>query len=195
MSHPGGSILRVDINSFWDTIDAARSRSGPSQPLGDALASDLAGRSRQDILDYQERFDELHAALYRWDVWAAAYIIGGGCSDDGFLDFRAGLIAQGRDWYQRVSAFPDSLADHPAVTAVAPEPSQDEPLFDEVANYAAIEAFERLTGGEEDFYDAFSSVRLEPGDAAADPAGEAFDFDDDQQMRRRLPRLAALYLA
>jgi hypothetical protein len=43
------------------------------------------------------------------------YLIGGGCSDDGFIDFRAGLIAQGRDWYERAAASPDDLADHPDV--------------------------------------------------------------------------------
>jgi hypothetical protein len=37
-------------------------------------------------------------------VWAAAYLIGGGCSGDAFIDFRAGVIAQGRDWYEKVAA-------------------------------------------------------------------------------------------
>ena len=55
----------------------------------------MATRTRQDILQYQERFDEVHAALYRWDVWGAAYLIAGVCSDDSFVDFRAGLRAQG----------------------------------------------------------------------------------------------------
>src|SRR5205823_6840092 len=45
--------------------------------------------------------------LYRHDMWAGAYLIGGGCSDDGFISFRARLIAQGRDWYKKAS--PDSL--------------------------------------------------------------------------------------
>ncbi|MEU9193200.1 DUF4240 domain-containing protein [Streptomyces hundungensis] len=30
-------------------------------------------------------------AVYRWDVWVAAYFIGGGGSDDRFTDFTAGL--------------------------------------------------------------------------------------------------------
>ncbi|MFD6821443.1 DUF4240 domain-containing protein [Streptomyces sp. NPDC060085] len=50
---------------------------------------------------------------------AAAYLIGGGCSNDSFMDFRAGLIALGRDWYEKATADPDSLADHPAVIAAA----------------------------------------------------------------------------
>lgn len=47
----------------------------------------------QRILEYAERFDELHDALYRWDVLAAAYLIAGGCPDDSFIDLRAGVRA------------------------------------------------------------------------------------------------------
>jgi len=184
----------VDISTFWDIIETARARSGPGEPFDQALAGYLATRSRQDILEYQERFDDVHAALYRRDVWAAAYLIGGGCSDDGFTDFRAGLIAQGHAWYQQVAASPDSLAGHPAVTASAPDPSQDEPLFDEAVSYAAAEAFERLTGGDDDFYDALDHHQDARQHSDHDPAGKDFDFNDDNQMRRHLPQLAALYL-
>lgn len=59
--------------------------------------------------------EDVHQALYRWDVWAAAYLIGGGCSDDSFMDFRAGLIAQGRDWYQKAAASPASGLAAPSV--------------------------------------------------------------------------------
>lgn len=48
-----------------------------------------------------------------------AYLIGGGCSDDRFSDFTAGLVALGREWYERASACPDSLAGHPAVRTAA----------------------------------------------------------------------------
>ncbi|MEV7233888.1 DUF4240 domain-containing protein [Streptomyces sp. NPDC051020] len=87
--------------------------------------------------------------MYRWDVWAAAYLIGGGCSDDSFMDFRAGLIALGRDWYERAAACPDSLAEHPAVIAAA-EAQEDEAVFYEDVNYAASGAFKRIAGDEED---------------------------------------------
>lgn len=46
--------------------------------------------------------------LYRYDLWAAAYLIGGGCSDDSFTDFRAGLIGQGCDWYEQATTSSDS---------------------------------------------------------------------------------------
>jgi hypothetical protein len=48
-------------------------------------------------------------------VWGAAYIIHGGCSDDAFWDFRAGLIALGRTRYESALARPDTLAAIPDV--------------------------------------------------------------------------------
>ncbi len=186
-------ILAVDTDSFWDIIATAMAQNGPGTPFHQSLTDCLAAGAEQDILQYQERFDDLHAALYRWDVWAGAYLIGGGCSDDGFIDFRAGLIAQGRDWYERAAASPDNLADHPAVVGAA-GPSQTSPLFDELVNYAAARAFDRVTGTRDGFYDAWTHYRGPRVHGSHRPAGEGFDFDDTHEMRGRLPRLSAILL-
>jgi hypothetical protein len=181
----------VDTDDFWELIEAARASAVAGRPFHEVLADLLAARAEQEILDYQEKFDEAHQALYRWDVWAAAYLIGGGCSDDSFMDFRAGLIAQGRGWYQKAADSPDSLAEHPAVAAAARRP-WDNPLFYEKVNYAASYAFQRVSGDDHAFWDALNA-RDESERTPAD-MGEDFDFGDEQEMRRRLPRLAALCL-
>lgn len=181
----------VNIGTFWEIIETARASAAPGRPVHRCLARHLAALTEQEILEYQERFDEVHGALYRWDVWAAAYLIGGGCSDDSFIDFRAGLIAQCRDWYDQAAVCPDSLAGHPAVTATT-GPAWDRPLFDEQVNYAASYVFELVTGDEGAFYDAWAS-RQRPDRSLVD-MGEEFDFDDGVEMRRRMPRLSALFL-
>jgi hypothetical protein len=173
----------METRAFWAIIESAQS----GQPFDEALVDVLAARSRRDILEYHERFGELQSALYRWDVWAAAYLIGGGCSDDSFIDFRAGLIAQGQDWYEKVVASPDSLAGHPAIIS-----ETGQILFYEQVNYAAPRAFERIGGSMAAFSAALNPDRA-PRDNDAD-MGEDFDFDDPQEMRRRLPRLAAACL-
>ena len=179
----------IDITAFWDLIEAARASAGPGKPFHQALTDLLAARTREEILQYQDRFDEMYLAVHRWDMWAAAYLIGDGCSDDSFMDFRAGLIAQGRDWHRRAAASPDSLAGHPAVAAAAGRP-WDNPLFYEEAAYAASYAFEQVTGDEHAFWDAVGPLtRRDSGPA---DMGEDFDFDDDQEMRTQLPRLFAL---
>ncbi|MGW4894790.1 DUF4240 domain-containing protein [Kitasatospora sp. NPDC004240] len=184
----------MDMDEFWHLVETARTRAGADDGFDGALVDLLAARPKTEILEYQERFDELHDALYRWDVWAAAYLIGGGCSDDGFMDFRAGVIAQGRAWYERVAADPDQLADHPLVVEAAADEDY-EVLFHEDVNYSAASAFARVAGPDEDFYDAWRDHRpARVRERAEADMGEDFDFDDSDQMHRRLPRLAALHL-
>ena len=55
---------------------------------------------------------------YRQELWGAAYLINGGCSDDGFVYFLGWLIAQGRDVYQAALPDPDSLVSHPSVASL-----------------------------------------------------------------------------
>lgn len=111
------------------------------------------------------------------------------------MDFRAGLIALGRVWYERAISSPDSLAVHPDVRAGVGKYGEGV-VFSEEAGTAACDAFERRTGGDvDDFYEAWDQYRASRGiqESPAD-MGEDFDFSDPLQMRRRLPQLAALYL-
>jgi hypothetical protein len=180
----------VDIGTFWDIIETVRASAGPDKPFHESLTDHLATLTEDDILEYYERFEAMHEALYRYDLWAAAYLIGAGCSDDSFIDFRAGLIAQGHDWYEQATTSPDSLAGHPAVVG-AGRPRSANPLFYEEVNYAASRAFERVSGDENAFWDALE----ERGPRVfVELMGEDFDFDDDQEMRRRLPWVSARYL-
>ncbi|WP_260459873.1 hypothetical protein [Streptomyces sp. WAC04114] len=62
-------------------------------------------------------------------------------------------------------------------------------------NYAADGAFERLTGNPDAFNEAWAGYRSAAHqDVDATDMGEDFDFDDANEMYRRLPRLARLYL-
>ncbi|MFC4105838.1 DUF4240 domain-containing protein [Micromonospora zhanjiangensis] len=191
----------MNSEEFWALVESARAGiddrpDDGGEAIAEALTERLVATSPTDILDFEERFDRLQDALYRWDVWAAAYLISGGCSDDSFMDFRAGVIALGRDWYERVLASPDSLADHPAVRQAAVD-GADEAIFAELVNYAAGDAYQRLTGGDDDAFDEALRARegaVADADSGDVDMGEDFDFDNDDEMRRRLPRLADLFL-
>ncbi|WP_225827115.1 DUF4240 domain-containing protein [Streptomyces naphthomycinicus] len=190
----------MNIDEFWTVIETARADAAstfgdPGQAFASALVERLAATSKQTILEYQQCFDQLHGAIYRWDVWAAGYLIGGGCSDDAFMDFRAGLIAQGREWYDRTATAPDVLAQHPDVIAAAAE-GNDEALFNETVNYAASYAYERINGNENDctFYDDYDQFCGPRGNHEPADMGESFDFDNASEMHARLPRLAQLFL-
>jgi hypothetical protein len=183
----------MDTEAFWRALDAAKDR---AEPLDVAVVDHLSALPAQEILDFEHRFSCLRDAVYRWDVRAAAYLIGGGCSDDRFDDFTAGLVALGREWYARADVCPDALAEHPAVRMAAAAGDQDV-IFDEGFNFVACRAYERLTGDSDAFWEAwetYSDARATTGGEDGEDMGESFDFEDAQQMRRRLPRLAALYL-
>ncbi|RYD33126.1 MAG: DUF4240 domain-containing protein, partial [Verrucomicrobiaceae bacterium] len=101
----------------------------------------------------------------------AAYVMEGGCSDDAFSDFRATLISQGQEIYERALADPDSLADV--------DYGEDEPCY-EGFQYIAREVAEEKSAGVSE-----SSVPH-----PADPAGQEWDEDDLPSL---YPRLTAKY--
>jgi hypothetical protein len=157
---------------FWKLIDQVKEAEKPE----DAIAELLRKLTPSELVSYQEHFDTLTSQAYRWDLWGAAYIIGGGCSDDGFIDFQYGLIARGREIYEAALANPDTLAD----VAIQGE------IANELFGYAAQEVYEDLTGEDE-------MPRLPPPTTRPEPLGEEWDFDDDGQNARRLPKLWAKY--
>ncbi|MBM9624844.1 DUF4240 domain-containing protein (plasmid) [Streptomyces zhihengii] len=111
-------------------------------------------------------------------------------------DFTAGLVALGRDWYERAVVCPDALAEHSAVRRAAAD-GDESVVFDEDFHFVAPTAYERLTGDASAFWAdwaAFVCARAAVDAEAGDGMGEPFDFADDEEMRRRLPRLVALRL-
>lgn len=121
---------------------------------------------------------------YTNPLWVAAYIANGGCSDDGFDYFRGWLIAQGREAFERVVADPDALAELPIVQASA-------------ANGVDLEG-EDMLGISWNAHISATGDQLPPSSPTIryrelDPTWN-FDFDEHDEMTRRLPRLAALYL-
>src|SRR5215510_8652424 len=103
----------MDKSQFWTLIEDARRDASPS----DQIAPSLIG----EIMHWEQIFATYHRLSYTNPLWAAAYVVNGGCSDDGFDYFRGWLIAQGREVFERVTADPDALAELPVVRAAADE--------------------------------------------------------------------------
>ena len=160
-------------DDFWSLIDRHVDSGSGDAPAVAALEDALSQLSPEDIVSFDEIFRRLHAASYCWPLWGAAYLINGGCSDDGFDYFRGWLIAQGRSTYESALRDPDSLVE------VAEEDLECEDIL-----YSASKAYEAATGLEE-----------MPGAPRRYPElGEGWDFDDDQEMRARYPRLFSRFI-
>jgi hypothetical protein len=189
----------MDRETFWGIVETARERAGAGaddrgaedDPLPGALTDLLVERLTADeILAFADVAGDVANDAYAWPVWGAAYLVEGGCSDDGFRDFRDGLVLAGRETFERTLTDPDTLADHPVVAAMADGGS---PWFGfESLDSLVGDAWSRATGEDDEAYYAArertSSVR-----ARSEPAGEQWDFDDDEENARRLPRLTALF--
>lgn len=180
----------MDREQFWQLIEAAREQvldadaaAGDSEAVAVAAAELLAGRPATEIVAAQQALWDVMAESYANPLWAAAYTINGGCSDDGFDYFRGWLIAQGREVFERTTADPDALADLPVVRAAAPEGME---LECEDVLGIAWNAHLKATG--EQLPAGAFSIRY----PALDPDW-GFDFDDRDELARRLPRLTALY--
>ncbi|MFC3578215.1 DUF4240 domain-containing protein [Streptomyces yaanensis] len=172
---------------FWQLIEAARNQaSNPND--GEAVAqratSLLATQSAEEIVAAQQVLWDLMADSYANPLWAAAYVINGGCSDDGFDYFRGWLIVQGREVFERIVAAPDALADLPVVRASA---ASGFDLDCEETLSIVWNAHVMATGKQ--LPDNAFTIRY----PELDPSWN-FDFDDRGEMTRRLPGLAALYL-
>ena len=106
LGEDAGSFGEVE---FWSLIARSKSKAEDPYEQIEILTDILSTRSEEDIIAFQKIFQELHASSYRSDLWGAAYIINGGCSDDGFDYFRGWLIAQGKDTYYNTLENPEYL--------------------------------------------------------------------------------------
>jgi len=133
-------IHPMELKMFWRHIASVKhSASCDCMEQVDMLARRLANQPTHDIIAFDRRLDELRAQAYRWNLWSAASLINGECSDDGFEYFRGWLILQGEIVFSRALEDPDSLT-----TVITPgELAECESLL-----YVAKEAYVEKTGEE-----------------------------------------------
>ncbi len=153
-------------DQFWGIIANGQDEEEP----GESVRAALQELSPSEIESYQRHFDELFDEAYRWDLWGAAYTLEGGCSDDGFTDFRYALISRGQKVFQAALKNPDSLVDVDLCS-------------DELFGYIASEIYEAKTG---------KRIPIEtrpPG--PAERARRNLGLRRRDEVRRRLPKIAA----
>jgi hypothetical protein len=176
----------MTLDEFWEHIRVTKC--DPPHRHAKALTERLTALPTGEILDFDHWWDLLHRESNDRTLWGAAYLINAGCSDDGFCYFRDWLLLQGRAVYQAAVANPDWLAN-----VVDPKHGGNFECECRPGWYAWFQA--TGTVRDEAGYDALQSAleARHPKQPSGRDWGERWDFDDREQVRLRLPRLAALY--
>ncbi|WHI44679.1 DUF4240 domain-containing protein [Microbulbifer sp. JMSA004] len=162
----------MEDSRFWDIVESVTNRVSDIEDIFEGLVEVVSKLTPKEIIAFKQKQYEVSDLVYRWDIWAVAYILNGGCSDDGFTYFRAGLISGGREKFDAALKNPESLADW------LPEDFEAEDFM-----YIANDAYEKVTGKEFP-YDRLTS------EGRDDPVGEAWDEDD---LPKRYPALYSKY--
>jgi len=106
---------------FWklleDTSPGYKSDKSVDEHL-EALYAVLMDSSDKDLVDFYRIYKQLIRSANSYALWGAAWLVpdkefGQGCGDDEFDDFRAGLIARGKDTFAKVLQDPDYVSDVP----------------------------------------------------------------------------------
>lgn len=171
----------MNINRFWRLIEQSRRAIDPDNAAGNLerqaqeLAALLSKLPPDELVSFDDHLTRVLMEAYDWKLWAAAYLIGEGCSDDGFMDFRSWLVSMGRKVYERALMDPDSLA------KVVQRPEIADFFFEEFPA-VVCDVHEQKTGQE------IPGQRKHP----RSPTGTRFREDDRGYFQREFPRLWAI---
>jgi hypothetical protein len=157
----------MDVTAFWELIEQSRREGRYCEEQAAALVARLEDMELAEVVSFQQHLWARMQEAYRSDLWAVAYIVNGGCSDDGFTDFRGWLIAQGREFFGQALRTPERVGDRVGQSGEAA-------CFDIVC--AGEEVYRARTGGR-DMPGPTEPMRLR---------GEWFDETD---LPRRYPEL------
>ena len=130
-------ITEINKDTFWVLMTEAKEHCGQNQ---DAFLQWVENRLLEMAPEQALNFDAIihgyRELAHKYGLWTAASILCDGCTDDGFIDFRGWLIAQGKEVYMAALKDPDSLA---SITT-------DGQCCFECISYAGNYAYEKLTG-------------------------------------------------
>ncbi|MCF6525818.1 DUF4240 domain-containing protein [Streptomyces sp. JJ36] len=166
----------MDETEFWEHIDSAREAAeGDPEEQADLLVERLTQLDPDAVTVFARHFESRYNRAYQWDLWAAAWVLLDGASDDAFDSFRCWLIGQGREVFEGAAHDADALAELLE--------DFDEELDGEADDlgFAADEAYEQLTGTE--------LPDLGLPDPPGEPEGVPLDLENDRALAARLPRL------
>lgn len=167
----------LDEDFFWGIIDNSLVTTDNQDDQLQFLNKEIVKLTPSQIIGFKLRTDKLLHYSYSSKLWCAAYVIIGGCSDDGFEYFRCWLISKGKEVYYNALKNPDSLIDINDLNECEFE------LF----MYVSVDAFKQKTGKE--LYDYVDEEKLNQSDFEYPEIDLDWDEDDPESMKKICPKL------
>ena len=95
---------------FWQLVTTS-DYSLSAEEVCAQLRSKLEPLDNTALAAFDKSFSQKMRLSYRWDLYAAAYIIAGCNSEYAFAEFRSWLISRGQDIFENALLQPDDIAD------------------------------------------------------------------------------------
>ncbi len=169
----------LDEKIFWDIIDKSLKNTNNQEDQEHFLIKEIGQLSPHEMIGFRLRTDKLLYDTFNSEMWCAAYIMNGGCSDDGFEYFRNWVISRGKDVYYKAKENPDNL-----ITEV----SNNIEFYDfESFWYVALEAFNKKTG--KDLYDYIDSDNFKTKEGQYPPFEFTWEEENPESMKKICPKL------
>jgi hypothetical protein len=170
----------MNADRFWSIIAATGGPRADADVQETLLRAQLEALTVDELVAFEVAYRHSLNAAYTWELWGAAYVVNGGCSDDGFEYFRRWLVARGREAYETGVRDPDALAR----MELAPGP--DGAWEHEGIYYIAREVFQ-AKGGQGDV-----RAHSEPEAGLGGPAPTGTEFDEND-LPQKYPKLWARF--
>lgn len=146
---------------FWEIIENSNK--------GKDLELELSKLSEDEIFGYKYWWIYFNRQSYNQALWAVAYTVLSGCSDDGFDYFRFWLLTRGKETYMKAVQNADTLCDEFDKLT-----DEEYPEWEEV-DYVPNKVFEKKF--KKDIYTADENIDYE-----RQPLPEiTFDWDEDDE--------------
>lgn len=157
---------------FWSIIENSH--------RGRDLKECLTQLSEDELFGFRYWWEYFCHMSYKQDLWAVAYIVLGGCGDDGFDYFRFWLIAQGRQVFYDALKNADTLCD---VFSELEDPEGDDYPEQEELDYVVMTVLGERTGDEDYFYTADYELPKYEHEIVFE-----WNEDDEESLRKVCPR-------
>lgn len=169
----------LDEEVYWGIIENSLKETHSTEDQEIFLVNEVEKLTPKEMIGFRLRTDKLLYDSYTANLWCAAYIMQGGCTDDGFEYFRCWLISRGKDTFYKAKSNPDTLIDLV---------KEGEDVYEfEGFWYVAINAFKNVT--DKELYSYIDYDNFVTNDENYPLLNFTWNVDEPESMKKVCPVL------